>query len=328
MRHTLRTVFPVVLALSVLLGSRLTPVEAQTPGASLRLEQAQARVTQLSTDRQELQGKRRRLLREQARLVRLQAQLQKEIPLTQKELKESKLPDQELRLKCRLLDLNRDYEQVRGRMKRNRRELAKTERQLAQNQLQLAQALRELSQAQQQVTEQLRTRTPPGRRGIDRVMNEPEDPLADAPPFVGPVSRQLVLVGIKFTSANGTLTANIPGNRFTLTVTAGATGTYAFTVTYIFRMSDNSIQTVRGGISVDSNPGVIQSTNWGVGGRTARALMNAPVADTTTMFGGHRLDVNYTPGDIKQATGRVILDVPGDSSVAPLIISFTIVSQL
>lgn len=116
-------------------------------------------------------------------------------------------------------------------------------------------------------------------------------------------------------------------NSFKISYQQSESG-YAFLcgMTYYFHLSDNSIQTVRGSIS----PDMIYNCGWGqkaLGANfypTQTGLMNGVFANTSLTFKQGSEDVYHIiAGNGRyQFSGQVTIDVPGDPSIAPVVISF------
>lgn len=130
-------------------------------------------------------------------------------------------------------------------------------------------------------------------------------------------ARRLVLVNVSLRD-NLPLTVDIASNTYTVTNPSPGSSLYTRAY-YDFRMSDNSVQSVR---ITTYTVGTWLHLTWGEslpGSNTiGPQMMNAPTANTRTMFGTtagwHHLCFNTA------ATGYVVFDVPGDPSIVPLVV--------
>ena len=99
-------------------------------------------------------------------------------------------------------------------------------------------------------------------------------------------------------------------------------------LSYQFRMSDGSIQNVRGTILTVSDPaGIVGPNVWSVSLSPVAgpSPMNAPNADTFLTFGQEHILVLVDQAGGNTATVTVTLDVPSDPSIVPLVITITVI---
>lgn len=151
---------------------------------------------------------------------------------------------------------------------------------------------------------------------------DPVPPGTD-PPTQPPV-RRLILVNVFMRQNGQTFTVDLPNNTYT--VINPHPGSILYTRAYYsFRMSDNSLQSVRITNYVDSASWV--HLGWGETAPYDRAtvgpqMMDAPIANTRNMFGltlgWHHVCFNV-PG-----TGHIVFDVPSDPSIVPLVVRINV----
>jgi hypothetical protein len=136
--------------------------------------------------------------------------------------------------------------------------------------------------------------------------------------------RRLILVSVyRGPVGSGALTVDVANNAWVVH-TGGAAVFNDFA--YRFRMSDNSIQDVR--ITVTLTAGAYDVSFGYSGGGFSRgpAPMNAVTADTAAMFGPVAPGEYHWGDGAGNGSGFVTLDVPGDPSIAPLVIRFRFIN--
>jgi hypothetical protein len=137
--------------------------------------------------------------------------------------------------------------------------------------------------------------------------------------------RRLVFLGVTNSGDSAIQNVNLSAATFDLVKTTPGVDTNF--LDYQFRMSDNSIQSVRATILLISDPANITANNhWfpSSGPIAGPAPMNASNADTFLTFGQFHDLVVFGKSGTPTATETVTLDVPSDPSIVPLVITITV----
>ena len=153
-------------------------------------------------------------------------------------------------------------------------------------------------------------------------------PLPPSPTPPPPEARRLVFLGVSFSQQSFSLIQNVDVSAATFQLVRQNAVPFDLNfLAYQFRMSDGSIQNVRGTLVTISDPASIVPVNqWSPTGLLVAGpspMNNAAGSDTSIMFGQDHVVEIFDRAGSNTATVTITLDVPSDPSIVPLVITMT-----